>query len=65
MVISGETGAVFPVGDAGSLADLLSEFAANKKQMGWMREQARKQAQKYTVSVAVDRIVQAVETVTG
>lgn len=65
MVITDETGAIFPVGDAGSLADLLSEFAANKKHMGWMREQSRKQAQKYAVSVAVDRIVQAVETVTG
>jgi glycosyltransferase involved in cell wall biosynthesis len=65
MVITGATGAIFPVGDAGSLADLLSEFAANKKQMGWMRAQSRKQAQKYSVDVAVDRIVQAVETVTG
>jgi len=64
MVITDETGAVFSVGDTKALGALLSEFAANKKQMGWMREQARKQAQKYTVSVAVDRIVQAVETVT-
>jgi len=64
MVITGETGAVFSVGNTESLGALLSEFAANKEQMGWMREQARKQAQKYTVSVAVDRTVQAVETVT-
>jgi glycosyltransferase involved in cell wall biosynthesis len=64
MVITGETGAVFSVGDTKALGALLSEFAANRKQMNWMRGQARKQAQKYTVSVAVDRIVQAVETVT-
>jgi glycosyltransferase involved in cell wall biosynthesis len=65
MVITGETGAVFSVGDTESLGALLSDFASNKKQMGRMREQARKQAQKYTVSVAVDRLVRAVETVTG
>jgi glycosyltransferase involved in cell wall biosynthesis len=65
MIIPDETGAVFSLGDTKALGALMSEFSANKKQMGWMREQARKQAQKYTVSVAVDRIVEAVETITG
>jgi glycosyltransferase involved in cell wall biosynthesis len=64
MIITGETGAVFSLGDTKALGALLSEFAPNKKQMGWMQGQAKKQAQKYTVSVAVDRIVMAVETAT-
>lgn len=63
MVITGETGAVFSLGDTKALGTLLSDFA-DKKQLGWMREQSRKQAQKYTLSVAVNRVVQAVETVT-
>ncbi len=64
MVITGETGAVFSMGDTKTLGALLSEFAANKNQMGLMGERAREQAQKYTVSVAVERTVQAVEMVT-
>jgi glycosyltransferase involved in cell wall biosynthesis len=63
MVINGETGAVFPLGDTKALGALLSKFAEDEKQMDWMREQARKQAQKYKVGVAVDRVVEAVETV--
>jgi glycosyltransferase involved in cell wall biosynthesis len=65
MVITHETGAIFSLGDTKALGATLSQFAANKKQMDWMGEQARKQAQKYRVSVAVDRVVQAVETVAG
>ena len=64
MVITNDTGAVYPLGDTGLLADLLADFAADKKQMGWMSGRARKQAQKYTLSVAVARTLQAVETVT-
>ena len=64
MVIPNDTGAVYPLGDTGSLADLLADFAANKKQMAWMAGRAREQAQKYTLSVAVARTIQAVETVT-
>ena len=64
MVITGETGAVFSVGNTSALGVMLSEFAADKKQMGRMATRAQEQAQKYTLSVAVDRMVQAVEAVT-
>ncbi len=65
MVIPKKTGALFPVGDTGSLTDLLVGFAANKEQMSWMSGQAREQAEKYTLSVAVARTLQAVEMVTA
>ena len=63
MIRTGETGAVFPLGNVEALGRLLSEFAGNKKQMSLMRERAREQAQKYTVKVAVDRTVSALEAV--
>jgi hypothetical protein len=63
MVISDQTGAVFPVADTKSLGRMLSQFASNKEQMGWMGKRSKEQAQKYSLRVAVDRTVQAIEMV--
>jgi glycosyltransferase involved in cell wall biosynthesis len=63
MIKTGETGALYPLGDTKSLGQLLSEFAANKSQLSRMRERAKEQAQKYTVSVAVEHTVQAIEAI--
>jgi glycosyltransferase involved in cell wall biosynthesis len=64
MVVNGDTGALFSVGDTKALGTLLADFARDRKQMSHMREQAKQQAQKYTLDVAIDRTVQAMETVT-
>jgi|SRR5882672_3282078 len=64
MVINDETGAIFSVGDARALGASMSRFAGDKQQMGWMRRQAKRQGQKYTVSIAVERTVEALATVT-
>ncbi len=63
MIRTGETGAVYPCGDTKALGKILSEFAANKTQMKRMRERAREQARKYTVGLAVERTVQALEAI--
>ena len=63
MVINDQTGAVFPIADTKSLGRILSQFASNKEQMRWMGKRAKEQAQKYSLSVAVDRTVQAIEMV--
>jgi glycosyltransferase involved in cell wall biosynthesis len=63
MIISGITGAVFPLGNTEALAELLVKFAADRTQMGRMGERASEQARKYSVNVAVDRTFMAVETV--
>jgi glycosyltransferase involved in cell wall biosynthesis len=63
MIIPNETGAVFPIGNIEALSVLLAEFAADRTRIGRMAERAREQAGKYSVSVAVDRTLQAVETV--
>jgi glycosyltransferase involved in cell wall biosynthesis len=63
MVINDRTGAVFPIGDTKSLGRILSQFASNNEQMGWMGKQAKQQAQKHSLRVAVDRTIQAIEMV--
>ena len=64
MIGTGETGAIFPLGDTTELGKMLAEFAGNQAQINRMRVCAREQSQRYTLSVAVDRTVQAVEAVT-
>jgi glycosyltransferase involved in cell wall biosynthesis len=63
LIVRNETGASFALGDTKALGTLLSNFASDRKRIGWMAERAREQAQKYTVSVAVDCTVEAVEAV--
>jgi glycosyltransferase involved in cell wall biosynthesis len=63
MIISNETGATFPVGNTEALGALLIKFAADRTQNGRMAERAREQAGKYSVHVAVDRTLRAMEAV--
>jgi glycosyltransferase involved in cell wall biosynthesis len=65
MIKADETGVSFPVGDTAALGLALSRFALNRHQISWMGERAREQSQMYTLSVAVDRTIQALETVAG
>jgi glycosyltransferase involved in cell wall biosynthesis len=65
MIKTGETGATFPLGDTKALGQMLAELAANKERVSWMSERAREKAQHYTLDVAVDRTIQALETVSG
>jgi len=64
MIRTSETGAIFPLGDTKALGQILAKYAVNKQQMSLMRERAGEQSQKYTLSVAVDRTIQAVEAIT-
>ena len=65
MIKTGETGATFSLGDIKALGQMLAELAANKERMSWMSERAREKAQQYTLDVAVERTIQAVEAVSG
>jgi Glycosyltransferase len=65
MIRTGETGATFPLGDTKELGKVLSEFAVNRERVSWMRERAREKAQLYTLDVAVDRTIQALEAVSN
>ena len=63
MVRTDETGAIFSVGNTEAMGTTLAKFAANKEQINWMGEQAREQSENYTLKVAVERTVRAVEAV--
>jgi glycosyltransferase involved in cell wall biosynthesis len=65
MIRMGETGATFPLGDTKALGQILAELAANKERVSWMGERAREKAQQYTLDVAVERTIQAVQAVSG
>jgi glycosyltransferase involved in cell wall biosynthesis len=65
MILPGETGAVFPLGDCEALARLLTQFAADQERMKRMGENSRRQANQYTLSVATERLLHALEVVTG
>jgi glycosyltransferase involved in cell wall biosynthesis len=65
MIVPGETGAVFPLGDSEALARLLTQFAADQELMKRMGEDSRRQANKYTLSIATARLLHALEVVTG
>jgi glycosyltransferase involved in cell wall biosynthesis len=63
MIKAGQTGNVFPMGDTLALGRLMAESARDSTCLESMRKYASEQAQKYTVSVAVDRTVEALERV--
>jgi glycosyltransferase involved in cell wall biosynthesis len=65
MIRNGETGATFPLGDTKELGNIVAELAGNKDRMSRMSEHAREKALQYTLEVAVDRTIQAVEAVSG
>jgi len=65
MIRNGETGATFPLGDTKELGNILAELATNKARVSWMSERAREKAQLYTLDIAVERTVRAVEAVSG
>lgn len=63
MIITGETGSIFPVGNVEALADLLKTCAADVDWRTVMSDGARKKAQQYSISVAVDGVQQALQAV--
>jgi glycosyltransferase involved in cell wall biosynthesis len=58
-----QTGASFPVGDRGALKSLLATYAATPERLGRMGENAKRKAQEYSVCVAVEGVMRALERV--
>jgi len=59
LVIASETGFIFPLGDVEVLSSLMTEGAADPNRLVAMGENARRRMRDYSVSVAVDRLTQA------
>jgi glycosyltransferase involved in cell wall biosynthesis len=65
MIVSGETGDIFAVGDVGALAGLLALYAKDRARLEAMGEGARKMAHRNSVEVAVEGVLSAVEALCG
>ena len=59
LVITQETGAIFPLGDVNALANSMLEFAGNPERMILMGLEARSRLRNYSVETAVDGIIQS------
>ena len=64
LVINGVTGAVFPFGDVGQLAQGMVEMAADHTRRQSMGERAQRHVAEYTVEQAVDGTMEAFNAVT-
>jgi glycosyltransferase involved in cell wall biosynthesis len=60
MIVGGETGDIFAVGDVGALAGLLALYAKDSARLEAMGEEARKMAHRNSVEVAVEGVLSAV-----
>jgi glycosyltransferase involved in cell wall biosynthesis len=63
LAIPGETGYVFPTGQIDALADLVQSVADSTESLAVMREKARNKANEYSVAIAVERLLNAVQAV--
>jgi glycosyltransferase involved in cell wall biosynthesis len=63
LIADGKTGACFPVGNREALSALLSEYTANPDKLSCMREGARRKASEYSIPVAVEGVLRALEAV--
>jgi len=63
MVIGGQTGDLYPMGDIAALSELLCGFASDPERRNAMSSAAQAKAEACTVSVAVERVLEAVDTV--
>ncbi len=63
MIRNDETGSTFPLGDTKALGQIFAGLAANRQLVSWMSERAREKAQHYTLDVAVEQTIRAVEAV--
>ena len=63
LIVEGHTGFTFPRGDTGELAVRMVKCAANPQQLVVMGENAQARIAKYSISVAVEGVIQALNRV--
>lgn len=63
LIVPGETGIVFRVGDVGALAGVMTRCAASPAELARMGTNARQHVARYSVSAAVEGVVQALAAV--
>jgi glycosyltransferase involved in cell wall biosynthesis len=64
LVEIGKTGAIFPLGDVDTLADLIGGLARDPAKLAFMSEQVPRRIQKYSTQAAVDGVLQCLAAIT-
>jgi glycosyltransferase involved in cell wall biosynthesis len=65
LIVPNETGAIFPFGEVGALSEIMVKMAADPEFISHMGDGARRRLQDYSIPVAVNGVVQCVETMVG
>jgi len=65
MIVCGQTGHIFPMGDVASLAGLMHSIEANRELLALMSQQATSKAANYSLSVGVESVVGAMAVATS
>lgn len=63
LVIPGQTGAIFPLGEVEALANAMIEVGQDSVRLAAMSAKANRKIQDYSVPLAVDRVLQCLATV--
>lgn len=63
LIVAGQTGAVFPMGDIEALANLLTGFAVDRTTLSGMSASAQEMAGLSSVNVAVEGVVEALSAI--
>jgi glycosyltransferase involved in cell wall biosynthesis len=63
LIVKGETGAIFPMGNIEALAELLALSAADLSRLKEMGKRAKEMARKHSTQAAVEGVVQAISAV--
>jgi len=65
LIVSGETGEIFPVGDIQSLASLLASYSRHPERLPEMGAKVERQLSGYSIGAAVDGVVRAIDSVSN
>ena len=65
LIIPGESGEVFPLGDIAALSSLLRSYSGRKRELKAMGVKAQQEASRYSFAAAVDGVMDAVNVVSN
>ncbi|HVS82076.1 MAG TPA: glycosyltransferase family 4 protein [Pyrinomonadaceae bacterium] len=65
LIVAGETGDVFPVGDIAALASLLGSYADGRSALTGMGAKAEQEASRYSIGAAVEGVMDAIKAVSN
>ena len=65
LIVPGETGEVFPVGDVAALSSLLGSYAGRRRGLSEMSSKADLEASRFSIHAAIDGVMDAINAVSN